>query len=554
MALAARSGQNDAGMMGRASSASEPQNGAVLCAAGRSGRRQSARRAHLRSLPLLGGPLSVLLLLLSACGSGGSGPPGAAAAGSDPAGLLATSTAIIVADVDGDGQADVLQVPFGDVLHPSDEPVDCWRGGVEGDLARRDDWSKREEVESIREDLEHQTDAEILGDEGAHCVSGWSGLSGWSAGDARRPYAVLHLRSPQAGDPEQAPVTAPIVHCLRPDSGRPGGVLAITGTDLTAPDAETRVTFDDLSAEVIVALPRFLLVLIPEQAPLGLVHVVVTRGDADSAQTSEPVSFRVREAARPVLKTVRPSVLVPGILAVLSGTHLGTPLDRVVVEFGGVAATEVLPMLAHVLVRIPVGAVSGEVVVTVNGVASNGLDVTVSSDLPAPTITALTPAAASPGSLVRIEGEHLFLIGARPLVHFGTAPAVIFHREHGALLAIVPAEANGPVTVEVAEHRSTGAAFDRLDRGPPTIESLDPTSGSPGEVVDIVGTDLYDLSGFSFFRPLPLPKVTFAGRRAFFVFPTIAGLHTIVPFHATTGDLIVDLDDTQSNAVPFVLK
>jgi len=508
------------------------------------GIRRSAAYARRTSIALL----AAMGLLLTACGGGGSALDATGSTGG-AAVLPQHATAVVVADVNDDGFSDVLEIPFGDILDPSDEPVPCWLGSADGTLHPVEDASTDEWVDSIRHDLERSTGDEIVDDAGAH-----DALHREDRRKGSMAYAVLHLEDHDALD---APSSGPWILELRPDAGRPGSLVGIGGFHLAERGSKTAVTFDDLAARVLVALPKFVLAIVPLRAPLGAVDVVVTRSTDDTRESSNAKSFRVEEAAEPVLESVRPNPVAPGILAVLSGEHLGTPLDTVEVEFGGVKAARVLPMLERLLVRVPAAAVSGKVIVRVNGVASNGIDVEVLTALPAPILTRITPSAASAGSLVRIEGSNLFVIGERPYVRFGDRPARIFGREEGALLAVVPAGANGEVTVEVGDGTSNGLAFDRLERGMPKIFSLDPTAGGPRDVVDILGTDLYDLSELG--ADLDLygrwaPKVTFGGKRAFFVFPTVEGLRVIVPMHAVSGDVVVTVGDAESNGVPFTIQ
>ena len=483
-------------------------------------------------------------LLLAGCGGAGEPDDGETFDQNNPPPLLQASTALVVADVDDDGRPDLLEVPFGDPLRASDEPVRCWQGLPSGQFSDEMAWADREEVEAIRHHLEHRTDEEILGDEGANCVEEPCPTR------SHLPYAVLHL----IHSADEDVVGPPMIDELLPMAGRPGALIGIDGSALAGSDSRTLVLFDDLEARVLIARPRFLLVQVPERAPLGLVDVVVTRMTADDTWTSTAEPFRVEQAALPMLERVRPAPVVPGILAVLDGAHLGGPLDDVEVEFGGVLATEVLPVLEHVLVRVPDGALTGDLIVRVNGVASNALEVEVAESLPAPVLTRVTPGAAAPGSLVRLDGSNLFLIGERPAVRFGETPARVFSREPDALVVVVPRDAGRGITVEVDGRRSDALGFDVLDRGPPTLTTASSDTVRPGDVVDLRGTDLYDLGRFSPDQPLALPQVTLAGKPVWFVFPTVEGLRIVVPFHAESGDLQVELGSTTSNALSLTVR
>ncbi len=479
--------------------------------------------------------LSAALLLAAGCG-GGATADATGGTGSTPAALKA----VITADVDLDGVNDILEIPFDLGGSVPAEDAQCWRGGPDG-LTPAADWREHPGVDAIRRDLAGRTEQDILDDEGAHHAGGPQGL----------PYAVLHLEAgPDApGDP--------VIDALHPQSGRPGALVGLRGTGLAAHADETTVTFDGVDARILLALPRFVLVFVPDTTPLGFVDVVVHRG----ALTSEPAAFEVVAGAVPAITAVHPDPVIPGVLAVIRGTDLGTPADDVRVTFGGVAASHVLPLGRKIIVEVPAGALSGALIVTVDGVTSDGFPVDVGPRLDAPTLTKVTPASASPGSLVRLEGRDLFVIGQHPTVTFGTARADVFGRTPDGILAIVPAGANGEVAVTVGGRASNSLPFDRIDRGDPTITKITPDAARRGEIVLIEGTDLYDLGslltgGGPMGMPLHLPVVTFGTRRAFFAFPTESGVKVLVPFGASIGsvDVVVEHDGHRSSAVPFTIQ
>ncbi len=503
--------------------------------------------AHRRSRPaawLSSGLALLAAVALVACG--GAGGDAAVSSEDSPAPILAATTVVVTADVDADGVNDVLEVPL-DGAGTRDD-TRCWRGRPDGSFEPVAGGSEHPGVDAIRDDLRRRPDQDILSDEGAHRapVEGTSAL----------PYAVLHLERNAAADGERA-LGDPLIDGLHPEAGRAGALVGITGDDLAAPGEGTTVQFDDLEARVLVALRRFVLVVVPAQAPLGDVELVVTRGVTPSLAAT----FTVLEAPTPVLESVEPAPLVAGVLAILRGSYLGTPIDDVAVTFGGVSAKHVLSLGTKVFVEVPELAASGACLVTVNGIVSNALQVEVAAELDAPRLSGVTPTTASAGSLVRIRGDDLFVIGERPRVSFGSAAALVFGYEAGALIAIVPATADGPIRVSVGGRGSNELAFTLRKRGVPTITALEPSSVEAGAVIDIRGTDLYDLSGLGP-NALPsalrgrLPVVTFDDQRSWFVFPTVGGLRALVPFRTAPGtiDVVVRLGDTTSDPAPLVVK
>src|SRR5439155_11831267 len=73
------------------------------------------------------------------------------------------------------------------------------------------------------------------------------------------------------------------------------------------------------------------------------------------------------------------------------------------VTFNGTATTPTNWSATSIAAPVPTGATSGNVIVTVGGVASNGASFTV---LPAPIITSLTPVRGAVGRLVTITGTN----------------------------------------------------------------------------------------------------------------------------------------------------
>jgi len=138
-------------------------------------------------------------------------------------------------------------------------------------------------------------------------------------------------------------------------------------------------------------------------------------------------------------------------------------------------------------------------------------------------------------------------------------PARLFGREKSALLAVVPAGAKDAVHVQVAALSSNGLPFELLERADPTLNRIDPSAAAPGHFIEILGSNLYDLSppagkGHGHAFPFHFPTVTFGGKRALFVLPTVEGLHVLVPFHAESGDVQVKVGEVTSNTLPFTVR
>jgi hypothetical protein len=473
-------------------------------------------------------------VLLAGCGQGSTSfPDGVGGSGglAFQGNVVLARAAVVASDVDGDGANDLVAFDREGL-----GAVKCWRneGGAYGEAPPA--WSTSPEVVALRADCDARDDANLLEGLGVHRAE-------------TRAYVVLHV-----GDGVEGVATFPALDTVEPPSGSPGDLVRLRGEGLAAPGAPPSATFGGLAAQVLFAFSDEVFVVVPPGLPLGLVDVVLTTGGLSSI----PVPFTVVARPAPVLESISPATVAPGTLALLYGEDLGTPLNEVVVTFAGVAAPRALALGEAVVAEVPADAVSGPVVVTVDGVASNALDVVVGA-LPAPVVTALVPAAASPGSLVRIEGTDLAVLGESVVVTFDGVRAALFGFGAGSLVAIVPASAtDGDVVVTSGGRSSAGTPFDVVDRGAPRIDAADPPSAPAGSLVHLRGVDLVDLSAW---RPGSLPpwppfgdlRVTVGGLVARWVWPTVEGLDVLVPFEASTGDVVVRVNGVDSAPFPLTI-
>ena len=134
---------------------------------------------------------------------------------------------------------------------------------------------------------------------------------------------------------------------------------------------------------------------------------------------------------------------------------------------------------------VPAGAASGNVVVTVGGLPSNGFPFTVGTP---PTITGLSPAAGPVASLINISGANFGSFRGSSTVTFNGVAASTFVGWTSTLIGVlVPAgAASGPVVITVNGVASSGVPF--TVAAPPFVMSAAPASGAPGRQVTITGT------------------------------------------------------------------
>ncbi len=476
-------------------------------------------------------------LLLAACG--GAAPVlGAGSAGTQAPDASSPDAIVVATDADGDGRADVL------LLDPDGELASlAWRADDAGfaELIAPD-----EGVTTVEHGILGRPPFVLRSGGGVHR------LAGSVSGAAGAPFVVLHT-----GRADDMPLGPPEVDEVVPAAGVPGTWVTLRGRGLAARGEATRVLFDDVEAAVLVAVPEFVVAVVPMDLAPGGTMLVVERDDERSV--AQP--FEITAQTAPRIDAVHPQPVVAGALALLRGADLGTPGNDVTVDFDGVAARHVVPLGDRLIVEVPHGAMAGAVTVRVDGVPSEPFNVEITLEQPTPVIEQVTPAAASPGSLVRLDGSNFFVPGERVRVHFGGAPAAVFEADTDSLTVVVPPDADsGSVSVHVGERVSEPATFDLLVRSAPTLVEITPNEGAPRDRILLHGSDLFDLSQWRADRPPPAldpfgdVDVRFGDVRAWAFLPTIEGLSVIVPFRAQSGDVTVSVNGVRSNVVQVTVR
>src|SRR5205823_13395261 len=125
------------------------------------------------------------------------------------------------------------------------------------------------------------------------------------------------------------------------------------------------------------------------------------------------VSFTVLvpQAAPPLSPTSGPV----GAAVTIAGTNFGATQGSSTVTFSGTAATPTSWSATSIVVPVPAGATTGNVVVTVGALASNGVVFTVGVP---PTITSVSPTSGPVTTAVAITGTGFGATQGRSTVAF----------------------------------------------------------------------------------------------------------------------------------------
>ena len=328
--------------------------------------------------------------------------------------------------------------------------------------------------------------------------------------------------------------TAPTISSLTPNQGVVGASVTIAGTNFGASQGTSTVTFNGTSAGTASSWSATSIAInVPTGATSGNV-VVTVNGTA-----SNGASFTV--LVPPSITLLNPNQAPVGATVTITGTGFGSPQGTSTVKFNGTAATASAWTATSITVTVPNGAATGNVVVTVGGLASGGSAFTV---LPSPSITSLGSPSGSIGSSLTITGTNFGASQGTSTVNFnGTSAGNATAWSATSITVNVPSGAtSGNVVVTVNGGPSNGVAFTVA----PFITNLSRSSGAVGTAVTITGLNFGATQGAS--------TVAFNGTVATTVTAWSAiSITANVPTGATTGSVVVTVGALASNGVSFTI-
>ncbi len=242
---------------------------------------------------------------------------------------------------------------------------------------------------------------------------------------------------------------APVISSFSPDSSAVGRSVTITGENFGATQGASTVTFNGTQGTPSNWTATSIVVAVPAGATTG--PVVVTVNGVSSAGAV----FTVLLA--PSIRSLSPSSAAVGAPVTIAGANFGATQGASTVAFNGTSATPTSWSAASIVVPVPAGATTGNVVVTVSGLASAGAGFMV---LPTPSIASLSPASAAVGAPVTITGVNFGATQAASTVTFNGTPATPTSWSATAIAVTVPQGATtGNVVATVNAVASAGAAF-----------------------------------------------------------------------------------------------
>ncbi len=244
----------------------------------------------------------------------------------------------------------------------------------------------------------------------------------------------------------------------------------------------------------------------------------------------------------PSLTSLSPVTGAVGSTVILTGLNFGATPGTSIVQFNGVTATSTSWSATSIAVTVPVGAVTGNVVVTVGGIVSNGILFTVPAAIVPPTLTSITPGSGVIGTVVTLVGTNFGATQGNSIVQFNGAIATPVSWNPTTIVVPVPVVAiSGPVIVIVGGNASNAFTFTVTVATGPTLTSLTPSVGASGAQILITGTNLQTPSAVSFNGTAAAPGAQ------------TTSIVTVVPAGATTGMLTVVVGGVTSNGLLFTV-
>ncbi|HLJ29310.1 MAG TPA: IPT/TIG domain-containing protein [Candidatus Angelobacter sp.] len=303
--------------------------------------------------------------------------------------------------------------------------------------------------------------------------------------------------------------------------------ISVPGGGFGSTQGTSTLTFNGVAATPTSWSNTSITASVPGGVPAGGIPVAVTVGNIVYAGTFEVL---------PAISSLSPTSGAVGTIVTVTGTSFGSTQGTSQLVFGDAVATPGSWSNTSITVPVPAGASTGNVVVTVAGIPSNGVPFTVGPGI------SLSPVSGPVGTVVTITGTGLGMTQGTSTITFNGISATAASWSATQIVTSVPAGATtGPVVVTVGGLHSNAVNFTVT----PAIASLSPASGSVGASVTITGTTFGSTQGSSI--------VTFNGVAATPTSWSSTQIVAPVPVAATSGNVVVTVAGNASNGLNFTV-
>jgi len=324
---------------------------------------------------------------------------------------------------------------------------------------------------------------------------------------------------------------SPFISNISPESGSGGALVTISGTGFGSTQGSSTVSFNGTDAGIATSWSNISITIsVPNAASTGPV-IVTVNGIASNA-----VGF----TTIPAITGLSPTSGTVGTSVLVSGTNFGPSQGSSTVTFNGLLASVSSWGNTALSVLVPSVASAGinTVVVTVNGIQSNGISFTVT-----PYISSLNPTSGPAGTNITITGTSFGATQGLSTVKVGGNTASITNWSNNSIIASIPSGLL-PNTYDVIVTVQGLPSNSRSFLLSPWIYDINPGYGITGETITITGMSFGDVQGAS--------TLTFNGVPASVSTWSNSSIVALVP-STTTGPVIVTVNSITSNSVSFIV-
>ena len=251
------------------------------------------------------------------------------------------------------------------------------------------------------------------------------------------------------GSAQIGSTTPPAISSLSPSATGVGNAVTISGANFGSTQGSSTVTFNGIATVPSSWSASSVVAPVPSGASTG--YVVATVGGI----SSNSVLFTLLPT--PTISALSSTSGPTGIPITITGTNFGSTQGSSTITFNGTSATVTSWSATSIQTSVPSGVTTGNVVVTVSGVASAGTTFTVTNG---PGILSLSPNAGLAGTYVTITGENFGPAQGSSTVSYSGTNVSVISWSNTSIVAPVPTGAStGSFVVTVAGQVSNGVTF-----------------------------------------------------------------------------------------------
>lgn len=274
-------------------------------------------------------------------------------------------------------------------------------------------------------------------------------------------------------------IPPPNITSFTPTSAAVGATVTLTGTGFTG---VTAVSFGGTPATSFTVVSATQITAV---VAAGSASGSVSATGPGGTGTLGGFTF----VSPPNITSFTPTSAAAGATVLINGSNF---TGATAVTFGGTPAASFTVITPFLMTAVVASGASGNLAVTSPGGTGTRTGFTF---VTGPMITSFSPTGAGPGLTVTITGAGF--TGATAVSFGGVAASSFTVISATQITAVVAAgAASGNVSVTTPGGTSTLGGFTFVP--PPTVTSFTPTSGSPGTMISIIGTNLSGATAVSF--------------------------------------------------------